>query len=387
MARTQPSQQSASAEPSAVTNPQGRSVKERFFNFLMGFLGAVCVFTVGTNLLIGLDFALNYKWMAFAAASALLMLLARRTGHASWVHRAGVYAIAFGFVPTGWMSSAGLMSPSALWSGALLIPISLLITGRERILVLLAYTLLVSGLIALTYLHPDLFAELTPAEELADWLINVPVIFLFISIALIMFEREYEAERRANRDQARQLARLSMTDSLTGLLNRQNLASSVAEIWQQARRRNDTAVAIFADIDRFKEYNDRYGHGQGDICLTAVARVLASVPERQAQDLVFRYGGEEFLLLLPGADMDDGLRLARRLQQELDALRLPHAASDVASHVTLSMGLAEVNSTDSSPQTWLDRADAALYRAKQAGRNRIATADATSLATASRAAG
>ena len=159
------------------------------------------------------------------------------------------------------------------------------------------------------------------------------------------------------------LESIANQDALTGTANRRALNAYLAAIWQQK-----TPLALMMiDVDYFKRYNDRYGHQAGDECLSSVAQVL-KMAVRAEGDLVARYGGEEFVVVLPGVSLAHATAIAERIQQKIREAGLPHAASAVASEVTVSIGI--VASDGSVPiETLIARADSALYRAKNKGRN------------------
>ena len=126
-----------------------------------------------------------------------------------------------------------------------------------------------------------------------------------------------------------------------------------------------------ADVDEFKLYNDALGHPEGDRCLAAVAEVLRKSLGR-AGDLAARYGGEEFVVLIPGADQVAALAVAEGMRAACQARAIAHPASPVGPCVTLSLGVASCVPSDQTSGAWLvAQADAALYRAKQEGRNRV----------------
>jgi diguanylate cyclase (GGDEF)-like protein len=128
---------------------------------------------------------------------------------------------------------------------------------------------------------------------------------------------------------------------------------------------------VIADIDNFKLYNDSLGHQEGDHCLAAVAEVFLRASGR-AGDLAARYGGEEIVFLMPGADHAAAMTMAERLRTACEALAKPHPTSLVSPVVTISLGVAScIPSADSSAEFLVAQADAALYRAKKAGRNRV----------------
>jgi diguanylate cyclase (GGDEF)-like protein len=167
----------------------------------------------------------------------------------------------------------------------------------------------------------------------------------------------------------RRLGRLATRDTLTALANRRGLDTHLQGVLR--RPRGGALSVLMVDIDHFKEYNDRYGHQQGDDCLQQVARALAGVPIRTG-DLVARYGGEEFVVVLPGTDEEAAVAMAERLRETVAALAIPHEASPVAPVVTVSVGVATGSRDSADGAPLIEAADAALYRAKAAGRNRVA---------------
>jgi diguanylate cyclase (GGDEF)-like protein len=169
-----------------------------------------------------------------------------------------------------------------------------------------------------------------------------------------------------------QLQELLRSDTLTGLSNRRHF-DEVKEIeFRRAKRLAQPLSVLLCDVDYFKRYNDTYGHAQGDACLQAVARVLRESFGR-AGELPARIGGEEFAVLLPGTDQRGAQLAAERLRAAVTARALPHAASEVAPHVTLSIGVAQFDpATMDRFDALLHRADEALYRAKRLGRDRVA---------------
>jgi diguanylate cyclase (GGDEF)-like protein len=168
------------------------------------------------------------------------------------------------------------------------------------------------------------------------------------------------------------LEQVAMQDGLTQIPNRRHFDQKLREEWGRLTRNGQSLSLLMIDIDQFKLYNDHYGHGAGDECLRQVAQALYQVPQRPT-DLVARYGGEEFAAVLPETDEAGAGHLAQRLLEAVRALGIEHAYSDVAPHVTISVGVA----THSPRQPKRDAealkqsADRALYQAKSQGRNRL----------------
>ena len=173
-------------------------------------------------------------------------------------------------------------------------------------------------------------------------------------------------------DLLEQYARL---DGLTGIPNRRHFDELFDKEARRALRDGQPLSVLMIDIDHFKPFNDHYGHGAGDLCLQRVARALTGALMRPA-DQVFRYGGEEFVGLLPGTDAAGAADVAEQLRAAVEALAIPHEHASTAAVVTLSLGVATLDpgqETASDTQSLLKRADEALYEAKKAGRNRVAS--------------
>jgi diguanylate cyclase (GGDEF)-like protein/hemerythrin-like metal-binding protein len=169
-----------------------------------------------------------------------------------------------------------------------------------------------------------------------------------------------------------ELERISSTDRLTGLWNRRRLEEGVASEMHRFKRFRFPVSMIIADIDHFKRINDTYGHPVGDGVLRQFARRVQDICRES--DQAARFGGEEFVVLCPGTPLRGAAELAGRLRSAIADETFPEVGA-----VTASFGVAECQA-DESWEGWLRRADAALYRAKQAGRNRVDTAPATSYA-------
>ncbi len=173
------------------------------------------------------------------------------------------------------------------------------------------------------------------------------------------------------------LRQMAFLDGLTGLHNRRALDERLAAELRHALRDRTPLSLVMIDVDRFKRYNDHYGHVAGDDALRQVAAALRAGMLRP-MDLVTRYGGEEFACLLPGTDLAGALAVAERLHAAVAALRLPHPTSDVQPQLSISLGVAcSTQAPVLTAQALLACADAALYEAKAQGRDRVlAFADA-----------
>lgn len=166
------------------------------------------------------------------------------------------------------------------------------------------------------------------------------------------------------------LEQLSRIDSLTEVANRRYFNETLHREWKRAIRENKPIAILLIDVDFFKRFNDQYGHLRGDDCLQHVARALSEVFSRPG-DLVSRYGGEEFAVILPNAG-GEAMRVAERCRAAVEELAILHSQSQAAPFVTVSVGMSSVvpNGTI-SPDYLLDCADKGLYIAKEHGRNRV----------------
>jgi diguanylate cyclase (GGDEF)-like protein/PAS domain S-box-containing protein len=174
-----------------------------------------------------------------------------------------------------------------------------------------------------------------------------------------------------------QLSILSRTDGLTGLGNRRAFDEALELDWKRTLREGSQMSLLLLDIDRFKQFNDAYGHQFGDDCLRAEAAAIRDCI-RRAADTVARYGGEEIAAILPSTDRTDAVVIAESARRSIEELRIPHVGNwEAGGIVTVSIGvataLARHGGTMHMPETLLMSADHALYKAKHEGRNRVCT--------------
>ena len=166
------------------------------------------------------------------------------------------------------------------------------------------------------------------------------------------------------------LEELSLRDALTGIANRRALDERYLQEIHVASRQRWPLSVMLLDVDFFKQYNDNYGHGQGDECLKQVAQLLKSTLPRKT-DLLARYGGEEFAILLPDTDQAGAIRVAEAILNAFKEAQIPHDFSGVADHITISIGISvskDVLGDHTIPS--FDEADKSLYTAKRQGRNK-----------------
>jgi diguanylate cyclase (GGDEF)-like protein len=173
------------------------------------------------------------------------------------------------------------------------------------------------------------------------------------------------------RQKTKMLEELAMIDGLTGIANRRRFDEVYKSEFSRAARNNKSLSLLMIDIDYFKFYNDGYGHGAGDECLVKVASQLHETLTRTS-DFVGRYGGEEFVIILPDIDAQGAIIVAQKLKENVEMLKILHEYSKVSRHITISIGCASITPrSDSNSADLLKLADEQLYKAKETGRNRV----------------
>jgi two-component system chemotaxis family response regulator WspR len=171
-----------------------------------------------------------------------------------------------------------------------------------------------------------------------------------------------------------QLLKWANLDGLTGLANRRHFNERFADEWLRAMRNRRPLTLIMFDVDWFKQYNDKFGHLEGDECLKRIAGSTQKVVCRPS-DTVARYGGEEFIVLLPETDSSGATLVAEKIRIEIENLQIPNPDSTVIPYITISLGVTTVvPEVKADPNIYIKLVDEALYRAKNAGRNRISIA-------------
>lgn len=188
------------------------------------------------------------------------------------------------------------------------------------------------------------------------------------SSLVVMARVKTHVELKRRGDMLEQLAGL---DGLTGVANRRKFDQTLEAEWKRSIRHHHQLGLIISDIDFFKNFNDQYGHTDGDECLKKVASAIKRAMLRN-EDLAARYGGEEFACILPETDNDGVLIVAERIRANVNSLNISHCRSNVADHITISIGAASTTPQANHPAvTLVEMADKALYQAKRGGRNQI----------------
>ncbi|MDM8533120.1 diguanylate cyclase [Clostridiaceae bacterium HSG29] len=190
--------------------------------------------------------------------------------------------------------------------------------------------------------------------------------------AKIIEEKNSKLEMIINelKEKKDEISRLARLDGLTGVFNRRVFDENFGNEWARCFRNKKYLSVIMIDIDFFKQYNDTYGHLVGDDALILVAKEIVKTVGR-SYDEVFRYGGEEFVVLLPNTDYQGAIFIAENIRKNIEKLEIEHRNSEIAKYLTVSLGISTcVPSDNIEKMTLLDIADNMLYDAKRSGRNR-----------------
>ncbi len=221
-----------------------------------------------------------------------------------------------------------------------------------------------SVLFALRALWALLAPQTVVAEVTANNPLNVGAAFMYMTVTLVF---QLTLVSLVMSQMVLSLRRLARRDALTGLLNRRAMDDLLADEAHRAHRLGSSFSVLMIDVDHFKAINDRDGHAAGDRALQHLASLLSG--QMRDIDRVGRYGGEEFVALLPGTALDEAAALAERLRERVDTV--PLSWEDNLLRLSVSIGVAQWRGEGDSEQALLARADAALYRAKARGRNLV----------------
>ena len=215
-------------------------------------------------------------------------------------------------------------------------------------------------------------------DSTAEWVLMTGIAFTLIVFAYLVIivkqtkQTQLLVEQRTSQLHIanQKLELLSLTDALTGVVNRRGFDQTLETECKRAIRENSAITLLIIDVDHFKSYNDHYGHLAGDDCLKKVAAAIAKIPCRLG-DVVARYGGEEFAMILPSTE-DIGAAVGERCRAAVEQLKIPHEYSPVASYVTVSVGATTLHPDQTTdPLELVKKADEAMYLAKSSGRNKV----------------
>ncbi|HZX32438.1 MAG TPA: diguanylate cyclase [Rhodocyclaceae bacterium] len=337
------------------------------------------VFIHGTVIAVALSGFLLTEMAPSAVAAWLVFLLGTMGYHCYLGKRMmSVEKRAMSGINTGGLIIVAALAGLGWGSGAAFLPF---VSTHLQLLVILTLTAIAAAslprMAALPVIHAAFMAGLFIPILIALMVVFGIERWMMATVLLLIWGGLTDEARKAHADlieiysTQQSLEAETVRDRLTGIPNRRSFDITLEREWRRAQRLQVPISVILIDVDFFKKYNDRYGHQDGDLCLTRVAKALAG-GVRRAGDLVARYGGEEFVAVLFNSSRDDAFAVAEGLRQAVEALGIEHedAGGGIA---TISLGGATcIPSLEEGPEALVREADMALYQAKAAGRNRVA---------------
>ena len=324
------------------------------------------------------------RWLAYRIGVVLLLVYAvqpliRRVAHGAGFPQVLAYAVvvalcfsAMIFESGGFRSFYYFIVVFLCWSFSVIAPMELRRGLVVSLLILSAY-----------FLAGVLRGDASPVEiTVHSLVVSASLVFALLGsrLATDLFLRQQRAELETQR-LVRILEDASRRDALTGAFNRRSMDQRLKEELARFVRDGTYFCVLMVDLDRFKEVNDRVGHQAGDLALVNVSQALQRI--LRSQDAVFRFGGEEFMAIVTGAKVSEARIVAERLRRAIEALRTDVGGGHMS--LTISIGFTQVSPGDDLGSL-IARADAALYRAKGNGRNRVECADPPSRSGMARAA-
>ncbi len=306
----------------------------------------------------------------FGGVVLAIILLALRRGMPPWLAGTLFCGTAWGVYTVLALFTGGVASPAAMWFASVPVLAMFLCGPRSGIFWTLA-SVATATLMAIAREYGFQWEnELTPASLRFIQFSGLVGLVLCVHLLMSVLRKLEHHARQVLREANRRLAFQASTDGLTGIANRRSFDHALEEEWLSHQRAELPLSLVLIDADYFKEYNDAYGHLAGDDCLRMMARVVQAGINRGG-DLVARYGGEEFAVILPNTSEAGASAVAKKIQESVKALEIPHPRSPVSRFITISIGTATaVPTREASLLDFVHDADVALYQAKESGRDR-----------------
>jgi len=347
-------------------NVQKPEVEALFFKRMMQFCFVVSLVNIIGNVIVGLSFITNIKWLILIPLSLAGLNFTEDESLRPWFLSTLYSFIIFLFIPSGWKTSGGYNYLTLGYVLLVAMSIGFLLKGKLR-LIFASLELLVFLFLAYFQYNDPLFVDTLSNEVLlTDLYIQTPIIFLTVIYMSTVFAEAYRNERRGMKiysdllaEKNRTLEVITKTDELTSLYNRRYIFQRLETIVSQGQE----AVIIMMDIDDFKRINDTYGHLVGDDVIKKVSRTIEQAVNDMGQ--VGRYGGDEFAIILETCIEAEALELTQRIQESVQSLDL-----GIDRKITVSGGIAKLDKYADIDET-LTSADEIMYWVKQNGKGQI----------------
>lgn len=311
-------------------------------------------------------------WLLIVFGSLFLMEVTLRIKNIEIIRRITLIISIFVLSPLGLYFSGSITTPSSFYILVILINSCILSSRKERFFYFLALMTITLSFIIIENFFPSFLLFPSPSEEVnlklwsfiyigAFW-----VVFRQISGIVNVLSKYRQLLNQSNKD----LYNESIIDGLTNVFNKKYLIQTLDYALLGLRRKNSSIGVLLIDIDNFKAYNDHYGHMEGDVCLKEVAKIINMNLLRE-EDKVFRFGGEEFVIVLESVDLEGAIVMAKKIIDSLRQRKIPHEYSSAESYVTVSIGISVFSHPDENlnRDDLLKFPDEAMYEAKKNGKN------------------
>ncbi len=337
---------------------------------------ALAFFTLAGMVYLGLNLKSFGFWLIVLVFSFICTLMAYTAEYYEFIRRLSVYVYALLIIPLGFVSVGSITMPTAIYSNVAFFSLNFVASKRQRLIINPFLIFFVFIFMLYEYYHPGITDIVPHGSQLVKYyLVFIPIGQLTFAAVGIAMTRSYRRKHNELEEKNNELQYLMRIDTLTGLYNKQYLNEQLKISLSLALRKRIPLSVLLIDIDFFKMYNDTYGHLRGDECLKQIGQALQASALRDS-DIVFRFGGEEFVVLLNNTQEKAAIKVAERILGNIDRLNIEHKSSSIASKVTVSIGISAYDGDAElqSERLVLD-ADRALYRAKNLGRNRYYIVD------------
>ncbi|SMP62492.1 GGDEF domain-containing protein [Anoxynatronum buryatiense] len=335
---------------------QKKFIHHQLFRITLLYCIGVAVISMAGNLAAGLPMNLNIKWLVLLTCSLLALVFRRKIRHKTRLHTAFFLILILYFTPMGFIESGGSANNALGYVMLAAVLIGYIFRGRRRVVLFLLLLAVFQGLLILEYSYPQFIGQHAAFAIFMDRIIQTPVILGSMFLVVRHYTQAYEETHQ-------QLEQAMITDKLTGLYNRSKTEEVLEMEMERYRRSGNAFSIIMIDVDHFKTINDTFGHPVGDEVLVQFAWLMKSNVRKL--DTTGRWGGEEFMVILPETVLSQAGQVGEKIRHAIEQdLQVEDR------QVTVSAGVAVVQSADTVPSL-VNRADQALYQAKDAGRNQV----------------
>ncbi len=313
-------------------------------------------------------------WTAVLIFTLFVAELAVNEKHLNKARFLLIYGVTFVIIPLWVLVHGNIALAAILYIVTILLALNMISTRIHRIVInSFMITFMISSM-GHEYLSHNYIIVMPIEGNIAIYYIIIIPIVLMLAMGFVVFiVDKYKNERLLLEKKNKELSHLVRIDALTGLYNKQFLNEQIKIYMSISRRTNVPLSVLVLDIDYFKNYNDQYGHMQGDDCLVKIAEIIKKSVHR-GSDNIFRFGGEEFVLLLHNVNASSALEVGQRVVDNVREAKIENSGSQIDSFITVSAGLFTYDGKkEMTTNSVIRMADEALYMAKNEGRNKICT--------------